>query len=933
MTTPVDPFATPNPRASSPPLTDSATINTIVGLILPIIFKQMSDPRWANSFGGGGSFRPSDNYMRHVDAAERQSAMGLRSEPQIAAEVRRLTSDYVQRYKEQWGYAPSQEEIRGYAGHPDVRKAAKDAATQAVMQSEKTSVDNLTQMYYNIDVMSERKEDLTDARRKELMEAAREKAVKTRETMAKSPMVMGLLTQAVGLAERHGAVGLSNLDPKLFIGGGMFDAMRAASPFAFITPGVAGDLSERIAGEMFKGGVYNYEFTHGRSALQTIDAYAYASRMGMTTGDLGGVAQGRYGTVGSATYEAETAKIMQDVSEITEVYESMEDLFGPGGSFAEMFQRVERMTSGAVRTMTKEQVNRVVRDAAYLSQVTGKSVEQIEGMMGVGSDYLSKSGIRGDLQTRLLTKSIEEAYSAVGARGGKVFHGARTADELSGDILMDKISGMQSADLRSVASMLEATRVHARGLGIQGVDDMDPSKLFDTMARAARARGADSSDVYRLRRVGQAFKNVAAGVGSTEDIRLTSAQGAGDVMALIDRVLPGQTSIAAYYQMSRELQGPLVEAELERLDDHLNGLQMAQKRQHIITAAAAHIVAASPRKMSAEEAQQARDRYVHRFGRAHDLLLTSNAASADEAVAFLTSDEARKQGLHMSREEASVMVNMMDKMFIDMPGEQAGVFGYMNRYGRRARHLREEWRSMSTAWEKKDKQMRAAGVGRGSVMQKLIGNLMQDPTSSLAENLAPLLTGEVNEEEFAAAGQHAKKYASAQRDITERLLAGEITAEQAEAERARATDQFTEGIKADRKAQQEIAEMQRRGVPDKQDADDMLQTIVFHVGNIKTLLETAFGFGEDKPSEETQKDAEVSKGDIAEDSKTKVAPDPEKTEMAANIRSDRGRSGRRGSGTTDATGHLQISAVDSMTGTNKFEFSADTGAWHGTTFE
>lgn len=279
------------------------------------------------------------------------------------------------------------------------------------------------------------------------------------------------------------------------------------------------------------------------------------------------------------------------------------------------------------------------------------------------------------------------------------------------------------------------------------------------------------------------------------------------------------------------------------------------------------------------------------------------------------------------------MVNMMDKMFIDMPGEQAGVFGYMNRYGRRARHLREEWRSMSTAWEKKDKQMRAAGVGRGSVMQKLIGNLMQDPTSSLAENLAPLLMGEVNEEEFAAAGRHAKKYASAQRDITERLLAGEITAEQAEAERARATDQFTEGIKADRKAQQEIAEMQRRGVPDKQDADAMLQTIVSHVGNIKTLLETAFGFGEDKPSEETQKDAEVSKGDIAEDSKTKVAPDPEKTEMAANIRSDRGRSGRRGSGTTDATGHLQISAVDSMTGTNKFEFSADTGAWHGTTFE
>ena len=116
MSTPADPFATPNPRASSPPLTDSATINTIVGLILPIIFKQMSDPRWASSFGGGGSFRPSDNYMRHVDAAERQSAMGLRSEPQIAAEVRRLTSDYVQRYKEQWGYAPSQEEIRGYAG-------------------------------------------------------------------------------------------------------------------------------------------------------------------------------------------------------------------------------------------------------------------------------------------------------------------------------------------------------------------------------------------------------------------------------------------------------------------------------------------------------------------------------------------------------------------------------------------------------------------------------------------------------------------------------------------------------------------------------------------------------------------------------------------------------------------------------------------------
>ena len=70
-----------------------------------------------------------------------------------------------------------------------------------------------------------------------------------------------------------------------------------------------------------------------------------------------------------------------------------------------------------------------------------------------------------------------------------MFHGARTADELSGDILMDKISGMQSADAFRGLDAGSHPGTRSR-LGIQGVDDMGPSKLFDTMARAARARGA-----------------------------------------------------------------------------------------------------------------------------------------------------------------------------------------------------------------------------------------------------------------------------------------------------------------------------------------------------------------------------------------------------------------------------------------------------------
>ena len=952
--------AIPFPRSGSAPQTSNAVVNTVLSFVLPMLFGQMRDARWTSSFGGPGSFRPSDNYMRAMDTAERSRAMGVVAEPDIAAEVRRLTAEYATRV-EQAGGVLGEGDLTRYANSSAVQDRARQAARGRLMAKEETSLRNLTQLFYTTSLMSHDPATLTDEKRQELMDAAQQRAVKIRETLAGSPLMASAVTWLARKAEEMGATGISNIDPKFFLGGSVYDTLRTASPFNQLPTGMAGDIAEGIASRMFKDGVTDYGFTRGRSAIQIGDTLGSAQRLGLL--DMSAVATGRAGTIDSARYKAETSKIYSDVQELNEVYESMEDLFGPGGSFEELFERVSKMTAGAIRTMTKQQINRVIQEVSYLSRATGRPVEQVEAMLAAGTEYAARSGLDKTLGLTLTAESIEHADAAVRARGGAQILGGRSAEELASDLMLDKVSAMGSADIRSMASLTETARVRARGLGIEGADSLDLPDLLDEISNHWRFRDyrTGRANAKRLRRAATAIRSLREGTATAEDAWIGSAAGARDIVAAMQDVNKGSTEgfdYLAYYEMSREMQGKVVEAELPGLTDHAEQLQRFRKQEHIVQSAASHIMGLQPdlKPGWGEDEQSYRRRVrgktvrdltmIHEILRSSDTPITGPA----DAVELLTSKAARRAGLRLTDTQAALYVNMMDQVMTDiMPGESGGFYNYINRHGVRQQQMREEMRRTHEVWTAKDERMRAQGIGSGSVFQKLVDSLLTDPTQSDKGALAPLIIGEVQEKEFAAVSRIARDYVAAQRDITDRLEAGKgaswlqrlyrgaITPEQAQQQRDAVTEKMLENVESSEATRKELSELQLRRIPDEKTADEVLGVMGTDVSGIakdvKTIAERGRATAESTQRTEVRDDlkglALAADGEAAAQAQASVmsarTPGGSPEDMAANMY----RVGRQSSGTVDTKTHVSTYAVAPMTGAVIGASDGPaTGGWH-----
>lgn len=845
-------------------------VNSLASLILPMVFNQTRDARSWSAFGGSGSFRPSESYMRAEDLNERARAMGVVAQDDVASQVRRITDEYAAQQAAA-GVQLTEVQKRDYANSAEVRKQASQAARENTVRNETKAVENFTQLYYATSLMGKAEEDLTPDTRERLMKDARERAIKTRETIAGNPLASAGVMFLARQAEKYGGAGITNIDPKFFMGGGVFDALRGASGSAPVAPGVATDLTKSIAEAMFnEDGTVNYDFARGRSALQAIDVFSGASQRGDI--DLTSVADGRAGSLDSAGYMARKDKILSDLKQMNGVQEAMEELFGPGGSFAELIDRVDTMTSGALQTVSKDRVERLVRDVRYVAVTTGRTAEQMEGMLTAGTQYAVRNGLSGEVGTRLTLDAMVRADAAVKMRGESRFTGARSREELTGDILEDAVEGMQSNDAVAAASMIATARMVAEGVGIEGAGTMSGDKLFDVLADTAGSHGATQEQVDNIRKYGTAFRAIQARVATQDQRQMWSAAGArGGVVALDSVYMGDRIDLTTNYELDRELRSMNMQSELPGLIPFVESAQAYDKKRQIVTAAVSHTLAARNDFTGvdqAEEYQAEFARHEAQYTAAYDLLMRNppkgktQAEMRASAVKLLTSKEAEDAGITVNEADAGYMLSMFDKMAgpHTFPGEKAGIFGIIDRDNVQARERREQDAARNEVWQLKDDMMKAQGIGSGSLFQKFVANLMQDPTQDDAKAVGPLITGEVQAEEFKTVFDIGRRHAEKQIDISRRVEAREITPEQALAEREAATIAVTDEVAKSEQARKELAELDTR----KSTGDTALDTQKVIEDNTRRTAEATSAMAQQMGADVGGKDAKTAKGESAD---------------------------------------------------------------------
>lgn len=760
----------------------SAMVNTIMSMVMPMVFREVRDARSWSAYGGGGSFRPSETWARAQDQNARASAMGIASPDRVAAEVSRRTQQYAQdMMRSGVGISPTQQ--REYAN--SIEPQARAAVRTQLAESKKHDIDNLTRAYQNIALSRYSKEELTDKKREDIAIEAREQATKLRESLA-NPMTAAIAMAGVRALEERGGAGISNLAPELFLGGGVFDALRTRTGLGSVAPGVASDITKTMSDMMFnEDGTVNYGFTHGRSALQMGDLMVSGAARGMIDTS---VATGRAGTIGTDQYETKKQALIRDMHQMAEIGESLQDLFGSGGSVDDMLTRFDQMTGGAMRTMSKDRVKRLIADTAFVASSTGQSTDQIEAMLSAEVQYAARAGLPGEIGTKIGLNALLQAGTVNRLRDGNTYMGMQDMGDLAGTIMQETVAGVMSDDAIAMGAATSTARMIAQESNIAGADTMSGPAVFEAVAKQAEARG-DLATAARMRGLGNRIYSGDFGdLDSTEAIGILSQAAGRDV--------------SIEFSGKRLTQDNNVKAEQADQIVAIRRRQLKDKDELIADSVGGMLSARSGRNGAADVAKN-KD-MVKRGLRA---IRKYAPGSSSEMLDVLSRE------LGISREDASSMKSLIDSTLSEngfLIGETGGAIGYGKNnadavFAEQASQLRRHEVNMAM-----DSALREQGIGSGSIFQKLIGDITADPGRHIKTSLGKLLTGEVSLEDYKHVAPIVDEYLAATQDIGTKVASGELTEAEGDAAYRVANEKMIKAVADSPEARKEIAEWEAR---------------------------------------------------------------------------------------------------------------------------
>lgn len=764
-----------------------AMANTIASMLMPMLFREVRDARSWSAYGGGGSFRPSETWARAQDQNARASAMGIASPDRVAAEVSRRTQQYAQdMMRSGVGISPTQQ--REYAN--SIEPQARAAVRAQLAESKKDDIDNLTRAYQNIALKSYPKEELTDKKREDIAREAREQATKLRESLA-NPMTAAIAVAGVRALEERGGAGLSNLAPELFLGGGVFDALRTRTGVGSVAPGVASDITKTVSDLMFnKDGTVNYGFTHGRSALQMGDLMTAGAARGMIDTS---VAAGRAGTIGTAQYETKKQALVRDMHQMAEIGESLQDLFGSGGSVDDMLTRFDQMTGGAMRTMSKDRVKRLIADTAFVASSTGQSTDQIEAMLSAGVQYAARAGLPGEIGTKIGLNALLQAGTVNRLRDGNTYMGMQDMGDLAGSIMQETVAGMMSADAITMGATTSTARMIAQGAGVAGADTMSGPAVFEAVAKQAEARG-DMAAAARVRSIGNRI-----GSGDFGDLDSTEAVAALSQAAGYD--------VSAAFDAKRMTQDNNVLSEQSDQIVAIRRRQLKEKDDLISNSVAGTLTARSGFRGNDDQLRALTSQNKAKVMQGLRALRKHAPRTASEQIDVLSRE------LGISREEASMMKSTIDSTLSAngiIAGEQAGAQGYIDKNSDQTLNEQADQIRRNNVAQAMDKTMRSRGIGSGSIVQKLVNDLIANPDAKMGDSLGKLVTGELTSKDYENLAPIVGIHKERMQEISRKVLSGEISTAEGDEMYRKANEDMAKAMEVSPEAQKELAALESR---------------------------------------------------------------------------------------------------------------------------
>lgn len=702
--------------------------NMIAQLVLTQLFGTITDPRNPGLAGGMGMFRPSDVYMRHIDTQARRETQYLSSQNQISQEISRLVESEKSRLQTIGEMPMTATQEVAYARQ--VESQARQTVSQEQAKKAKTDVEIISRVFENIARGSRTPDELANpAIVEEIKKESYDRAVNTRALFS-NPFVASIAETGVRMAERQG-IQVSNLLPDYFLGGSVYDSMRMTAGYRGVSGAAARDAVEALSAATINDQGMNYQFTSGLSALEVGDTLkAFSSRGLMPSELLGGMAD-----TGGADYTARKTKLVGELDQMNEAVAALKDLFGPGKSIDELLNSLDEMTQGGLQSMSRAKIEKIANETREIAHITGRTPEQVAGLVTMGAQAAVQSGLQGEAGTQLMLDTLRNVSAGEVVRGGQTYYGAQSLEERAAMRQNEGIRALNSSQGVALGAFTSTIRAAAAGAGVEGYGNMRTSELIDSLI-SKNPENASPEQLNRMRSLSESFKRVEQGRGSTDDLRAVTA----GIEPLMNIMTPAVGEVYRI-QARRANQFRPVNVEQEALAqlDTLRQAQVGEIERYLVDATAASTTATDEQRLNAIQ-----------------LLRRSGVDNAEDAVKTL--QEASQRGENIgdlgTRENIVPFFTAIQNTFGERNG--TGIFAgygsnfrsFMYENSDRAVAVSTEQQKLGEAMTGINKKLRERGLGVGSVFDRLVNDALVDPDVDLKKSLSERVLGKFSEEDL-----------------------------------------------------------------------------------------------------------------------------------------------------------------------------------------
>lgn len=748
--------------------------NMIAQLVLTRLFGTISDPRNPGLSGGMGMFRPSDVYMRNIDTQARRELQQLATADQVTAEVKRLVEEEKLRRSNTVNESvmTASEELE-YARK--IAPEARKTVAQEQARNAKTDVEIISRMFENVARGSRTPDELSDpAVVEQIKQDSYDRAVNTRALFS-NPFVASIAETGVRMAEKQG-IQVSNLLPDYFLGGAVYDSMRMTAGYRGVSGAAARDAVEALSAATINDEGINYQFTSGLSALEVGDTLkAFSSRGLMPSELLGGIAD-----TGGVDYTARKAKLVSELDQLNETVAALKDLFGPGKSIDELVHSLDEMTQGGLQTMSRDRLEKIANETRELAQITGRTPEQVVGLVTMGAQAAVQSGLQGQVGAQLTLDALRNAKAGEVVRGGKPYFGAQMLEERAAMRINEGIRALNSSQGVALGAFTSTIRAAAAGAGVEGYGNMRTSELIDSLI-SKNPENASPEQLDRMRSLSESFKRVEQGIGSAADLRAVTA-GIEPLMNIMTPAVGEVYRIQA--RRANQFRPIAVEQESAAQLDVLRQAQVAEIERYLVDATEASTTATDEQRLNAIQ-----------------LLRRSGVDNAEDAVKTLQEASQRGENIGdlITRENIVPFFTAIQNTF----GERNGT-GIFAGYGRNFRSFMYENsdRAVAVATEQKqlgeamtgiNEKLRERGLGVGSVFDRLVSDALADPDLDLDKSLSDRVLGKFSEQDLKLF-EPVRQYQNTLKTLDQELKEGAITPKEYAEKQVKALDTLEQSM-------------------------------------------------------------------------------------------------------------------------------------------